>query len=473
MKNLYLATLLLLVQSCAQAPIPDTRSTWEGKPRVVVMTDGEIDDRCSMVHFLLYTNQMQVDAIIQTNSGFQRKGWSSEPWIEAQLAAYEQVLPNLRVHDAAYPSAEELRKVVYVGDEDPAHIPEGVSFKTLLPGHEVKIDPSDWADTPGSDRLVELLLEEDPRPIFIQCWGGGNTALRAFDKLKEAHPAEYDRAIGKAVMYCIWYQDGAGNYIERNHPKVTLLLSHHFSGSWDYGTMTNSDNFIRQYLRNGNNPLGEFYEQPFISEGDTPAFLYAIPTGLRSTEHPTYGGWGGRFYKVEGFENVYRDISLGALREWLEPAMRDFQARLEWCVTPIYEEANHAPVITIEEGLDRVVKSGDEVVLTANISDKDPRDVEGAWRVRGTMWQQKGRTRAWLEENPEARIEEYRTDWSQDIAGSYNGYVDLQFVGKEEVRFVAPEVDKPETIHIILEAYDMAVPRMTSYARFIVTVVPR
>ena len=117
MKNLYLATLLLLVQSCAQAPIPDTRSTWEGKPRVVVMTDGEIDDRCSMVHFLLYTNQMQVDAIIQTNSGFQRKGWSSEPWIEAQLAAYEQVLPNLRVHDAAYPSAEELRKVVYVGDD--------------------------------------------------------------------------------------------------------------------------------------------------------------------------------------------------------------------------------------------------------------------------------------------------------------------------------------------------------------------
>ena len=89
------------------------------------------------------------------------------------------------------------------------------------------------------------------------------------------------------------------------------------------------------------------------------------------------------------------------------------------------------------------------------------------------MWQQKGRTRAWLDENPEARIEEYRTDWSQDIASSYNGFVDLQFVGKESVRFVAPEVDQPETIHIILEAYDMAVPRMTSYARFIVTVVPR
>ncbi|MBQ8758432.1 MAG: hypothetical protein IJZ20_01940, partial [Clostridia bacterium] len=69
--------------------------------------------------------------------------------------------------------------------------------------------------------------------------------------------------------------------------------------------------------------------------------------------------------KVEGFENVYRDISLGALREWLEPALRDFQARLEWCVTPTYEEANHAPIIEVEEGLDRVVKSGEEVILTA------------------------------------------------------------------------------------------------------------
>ena len=473
MKNLTYALLaLLLLQGCTQTSIPDTQPSWEGKPRVVVMTDGEIDDRCSMVHFLLYANDVQVDAIIQSNSGFQRHGWSSEPWIEEQIAAYEMVLPNLRVHDPDYPSADELRKAVYVGDEDPTHIPEAASFKTLLPGAEVLIDPTNWADTPGSDRLVEILLEEDPRPVFIQCWGGGNTAVRAFDKLKQEYPEEYDRAMSKVVMYCIWYQDGAGNYIERNHPKATLLLSHHFSGSWDYGTMTNSDNFIRQYLQNGKNPLGKFYVQPFISEGDTPAFLYALPNGLRSYEDPTYGGWGGRFYKVEGFENVYRDVSLGALREWLEPALRDFEARLHWCLTPQYEKANHAPVIEVEEGLDRIVKSGEEVVLSAKISDKDPRDVEGAWRVRGTMWQQKGRTRAWLDEDPEKRIEEYRTDWSQDIAGSYKGNINLEFISKEQVRFIAPEVDEPQTIHIILEAYDMAVPRLTTYARFIVTVIP-
>lgn len=192
MKNfLFGALLLFLLQGCAVSDVPDTRRGWEGKPRVIVMTDGEVDDRCSMVHFLLYANDMQIDAIIQSNSGFQRKGWSSEPWIEEQLAAYEEVYPNLKIHDNDYPTADELRRVVYVGDEDPTHIPEGVSFKTLLPGAEVLIDPADWPDTPGSERIVEILLEEDPRPVFIQCWGGGNTAAKAFQKLQTAYPEEY------------------------------------------------------------------------------------------------------------------------------------------------------------------------------------------------------------------------------------------------------------------------------------------
>ena len=88
------------------------------------------------------------------------------------------------------------------------------------------------------------------------------------------------------------------------------------------------------------------------------------------------------------------------------------------------------------------------------------------------MWEQKGRTRAWLDEDPEKRIEEYRTDWCQTSGGSYTGSVDLLFEGKDQVTFTAPEVTQPETIHILLEAYDMALPRMTSYARFIITVVP-
>lgn len=48
--------------------------TIDERPRVVIMTNVETDDRCSMVHALLY--------------------------------AYGQVVPNLCVHDSRYSSAE-------------------------------------------------------------------------------------------------------------------------------------------------------------------------------------------------------------------------------------------------------------------------------------------------------------------------------------------------------------------------------
>ncbi len=445
-------------------------------PRVIVLTDAETDDRCSMVHFLLYTNNMQVDAIIQTNSCFQKKGWSNEPWLDQQIDAYEKVYDNLRVHDKNYPTADYLRQRIFVGDENPKHVKlSGGQCKQLLPGAEPIIDPIDWEDTPGSDRIVEVLLEEDPRPVFIQCWGGGNTAAKAFQKLKSNYSKEeYERAIKKAVLYCIWYQDAAGPYIERNHPLVTILLNHHFSGSWDYGTMTNTTDFVKRYMHNGQNPLGECYTQPYISEGDTPAFLYSLKNGLRSYEDPTYGGWGGCFYKVKGHANVYRDTGYGQLREWIEPAMHDFQARLEWCITNDYSKANHHPIIEVPMGLDHLVQSGDTVRLEAIIDDPDLMNVDALWLSRGDMWAQKGITKEMVAANPQKYHTPWRSGWYQYLAGTYREYIDLHMGTEREGKawFVAPEVDEAKTIHIILEAYDMTVPRLTSYARYIITVQP-
>jgi len=66
------------------AKIDPVYANQPAKPRVIAMTDGEIDDRCSMIRFLLYSNDMDIAAIIQTNSVFQEKGWSSEKWLEKQ-----------------------------------------------------------------------------------------------------------------------------------------------------------------------------------------------------------------------------------------------------------------------------------------------------------------------------------------------------------------------------------------------------
>lgn len=473
MKNMFYRLICILWVLCA--PTIVHVMSQDNLPRVIVMTDAETDDRCSMVHFLLHTNDMQVDAIIQSNSCFQKKGWSHEPWLDKQIDAYASVYPNLKIHDPNYPAPEYLRSIVYVGDENPEHIPlSGGKCKQLLPGTDPIIDPADWDDTPGSDRIVEILLEDDPRQVFIQCWGGGNTAAKAFYKLKTQYPKDYERAVEKAVIYCIWYQDAAGPYIERHHPQVTILLNHHFSGSWDYGTMTNTTDFINRYMHNGKNPLGDCYTQPYISEGDTPAFLYSLANGLRSYENPTYGGWGGCFYKVNGFERVYRDTGYGQLREWVEPAMHDFQARLEWCVTPEYNKANHKPNIEVPMGLDHTVACGDTVWLEAEITDPDSIDVEAIWLLRGDMWAQKGITKEMVAANPQKYHVPWRSGWYQYPSGTYKDFIDLNMGSEREAKawFVAPNVTEPQTIHIILEAYDMAVPRLTSYARYIITIDP-
>jgi hypothetical protein len=393
-----------------------------------------------MVRFLLYTNDIELLAIIETNSKWQRQGWSKDKWLQQQIDAYEKVYPNLKIHDPAYPTAAEIRSKLFVGDEDSTHLGVKRSTRTLLPGMEPVIDPSGWPDTPGSDMIMKILLEDDPRLVHIQAWGGGNTAARAFYKLKTKYPEEYDRAVSKVVMYNVTYQDGAGNYIERYHPKVTMLLSLHFSGTWAYGSQRYTYQFIDDVKKNMG-PLGALYPQDYVSEGDSPAYLYSIVNGLRSYEDPTYGGWGGRFYRVYG--NVYRDVSKGSYLKWVEFANRDFEARMRWCVTDKFEDANHKPVITITGGeINRTVRSGEPVTIEAEISDPD------GGRGASAMW------------------------WQYKEAGTYEEIIKISDPWNRKISFNAPYVTNPSTIHMILEASDRGKPGLTAFKRVIINVVP-
>ena len=49
----------------------------EERPRIIVTSDGEIDDECSLVRFLLYTNEWDVEAIITSSSQYH---WHGHGW---------------------------------------------------------------------------------------------------------------------------------------------------------------------------------------------------------------------------------------------------------------------------------------------------------------------------------------------------------------------------------------------------------
>ena len=445
----------------------------ESKPRVIVLTDGEVDDQSSMIRFLLYANDFNIEAIIETNSVYQRVGHSKEDWLEKQLDAYEKDYPNLIKHDADYPTAALLRSKCFVGDEDSAHIVVDQNSPKRIPGMKPQINPIDWASTPGSDKIVEVLLNPKPGPVFIQAWGGGNTALKAFDKLKKEYPSQYENAIRKVVMYNIWYQDGAGSYIETYHPNVTMLVCYHFSGTWDYGSQNNSTAFVTDKLINGKSHLGKLYPQTYISEGDSPSFFYTIPNGLRSYENPTYGGWGGIFYKLDGFKNVYRDANKGSYTRWIEQVNSDYEARLKWCEASTYHAANHKPAVRIKNGLDLTVKSGEMLVLEAEYDDPDTLNIDDLWKKYGAIYQQHGGTKETFAEMAVKNFPKTKAHWWQfEEAGSYKGFVQLLQTEEPKLIFVAPKVSVPSTIHIVLEVSDTGQPKLTTYRRVIITVLP-
>jgi len=91
MKRIFIGFLGFVFMTAAHAQ-------HHGKPRVIVTTDGEIDDQSSMVRFLLCSSDYDVAGIVQVN-GVQRDGHSKEHWIEKQIANYAACLLNLRKHD--------------------------------------------------------------------------------------------------------------------------------------------------------------------------------------------------------------------------------------------------------------------------------------------------------------------------------------------------------------------------------------
>ena len=77
------------------------------------VTNSDPDDVQSMVRFLLYTNEFDVEGLIASAGTF---GMVAEKKnILAVLDEYDKVDENLRKHDPKYPTADALRAVTYEG----------------------------------------------------------------------------------------------------------------------------------------------------------------------------------------------------------------------------------------------------------------------------------------------------------------------------------------------------------------------
>jgi len=414
-----------------------------GKPRIIATTDGEIDDRCSMVRFLLYANEWDIEGIIYCSSKFHWKGhsWAGEQWIERDIDLYAQFYDRLKKHDPNFPSPQQLKAVTYIGNIDTV-------------GEMGK-------DTPGSDRIVDVLLDDEPGPVYLQAWGGTNTIARALWKIQYEHPEHMARVSKKAIIFIILDQDKTfREYIQPNWPDIMTLGSFRqfatVAYSWRNIIPTELHAYydgpwMKENILQGHGPLCARYESHndgrFRSEGDSPAFMHQILVGLGSLADPTYGGWGGRFVREKGTRNVWRGAQDDGswskpIWRWTEAFQNDWAARADWCVKPL-AQTNHNPKAVLNgvtgKGIVRIqADPGATVRLSAaGSSDPDGDQLSYEW---------------WYYRGPSSFSDELRIDKAQDERASLRIPYDAQ-----ENQF-----------HIILTVRDNGSPNLFAYRRVIV-----
>ncbi len=430
----------------------DAGKAWsEERLRYIIETDagGDPDDEQSLVRFLLYANEWDIEGIIANrpqardgeNLNRERTGLGI---VLRMIRAYGECYPNLRQHDRRYPSPEQL-------------------LARAVPGY------SDT--TAGVDLLIRAVDRPDSRPIWFSNWGTDHGSApsclkRALDRvLRERGQSGYAAFKQRLRLSSA---DAFGDHSTSLLPAWTLWIDtfrpeldgkrwyHRFSAL----TATAGGFDLERHVRTEHGPLGALYPTNTThrqKEGDTMSFLYLVPTGLSDPEYPAWGNWAGRYGRREDSPGQPRywanqaDAWRGStnrdntLERWAVHLQNDFRARMDWCIK-LFHEANHPPQVVVNgmpgsAPLSLQVRAGSEVKLDAAGSrDPDGNRLKLEWMLY-----------------PEAGtcLREVQLLGAHSTAASVR---------------VPEQAQAGETVHVILAVSDDGEPPLTRYRRVVLTV---
>jgi hypothetical protein len=502
--------------------------TAASKPRVVVTTDPELDDANSLIRYLLYSTDFRTEGLIYASSGYHWKGdgtgkkvtvanreysrwglnlcpcaswrWApDEHFIDKAVTTYEQVYPNLQVHNPNYPTPAELKSKIRWGN--------------------VAFDGDISQDTPGSDLIKTLLLDDEPGPVYLLAWGGQSTIARALKSIQEQYsrtpqwPAVYQKVSRKAVLSTSGDQDNTySTYIHPNWPDIRSLPagvggvalgygaqgsasvadSVYYSVDWTGKNVSSRGPFgalyrvwgdgkqmvqgdVFDYFGLSGSSAGQLTAQgyivwtpprakgEFLAEGDTFTYLNLIDNGLLGYLDESPGGWaghgqtrpaaagtapGGPTIQIRSYDDLLQlqERAAAAARppspdpDFTAAAQNGFAARLAWSVTPTYAGANHEPRVAIQGATRIAARPGETIRLQAVTSDPDGNAVTVRW-------------------------------WQWKDVGQYAGRVPFSNPNALATSVQVPaDAATGQTIHVILEATDNGTPALARYQRVIIDV---
>ncbi|CBX91495.1 similar to signal peptide [Plenodomus lingam JN3] len=468
--------------------------TYAHKPRVFILSDisNEVDDAQSLVRYLLYANQFETKGLVACTSASMKNEVHPEV-MEKIIDAYANAVDNLNKHthpDHLYPSADHLRSLIRSGAE---------SYGMTAVGTDITLSP-------GAQLLYSCITTPSTQPLWILCWGGTNTLASALLKIDDDFdPDDSKRLLSRLRVYSISDKDDTGAWIRNSFPDIFYIASIHgwnqyglaawtgISGEKHYGFDVGGPDgskwekdWLKENIQVG--PLGTMYPDPMhVAEGDTPSLLHLIQNGLSIPDHPEYGSWGGRYVRTdlstEGLNSSHysdaadRVVVQGrtytsnhaTIWRWRDAFQNDFAARMRWTTEAEFANANHHPVITVNDlcGLAPVrieAEAGSTITL----------DTKGTYHPNGSAMTFKW----WHYREPSA------TQWSVEAEVAEVGItaVDKGCEGKKvQVKLPPAEhcavelqskkpVAQGQLLHLILEVTGEGELNLTSYRRVLIQV---
>ncbi len=330
----------------------------ELKPRLVVCTDiapadVEPDDMESMVRLMAYADQFEIEALITS------VGWNCDPYpvewaqyLQRVIEAYRQDVQKLmqRSGQKKFLTLDKENKQQYIGYWPSADYVKSRAVMGSIHGGIKAIGADN--DSPGSELLIRLADEDDPRPIYVAAWGGANTLAQAIWRVKQTRSPEALRQfVRKFRIYTITDQDMQYSMRMNRSYSSHLWLRQEFADDlqfvWDEGTWQEQCELGKRHWQQhkdniqGRGALGsEYPTYKWGVEGDTPSFLYVMPNGLNNPDDPHQAGWAG--YHERGlcadslttawtsWQEPLRSISVAYKQRFYPDELNDFMARMQW-----------------------------------------------------------------------------------------------------------------------------------------------
>ncbi len=293
------------------------------------------DDMQSMVRFLLYANEFDIEGLVAAAGTFAMEAHKKN-MLEV-LDRYEMVYGNLKSHDPAYPTADYLRSVTYEGLGNN----HGLSIKWGSKTQPVNDIIGEGKDSEASNAIIAAADKPDPRPLWIGVWGTPREVSQAIWRVrKDRSEEEFKAFISKLRVFLIAYQDCTHGWLMKEFPDLFIIDSRKtYQGMFGGRDPISNLAWVNENIRNNHGPLCDIYPHEGmgctgVCEGDSPTFMHLVSAnrGINNPEDPTQGGWGGQ-YKRKANTNHYVDGPGGSsISRWRKDYQKEFAERADWCV---------------------------------------------------------------------------------------------------------------------------------------------